>query len=375
VTAPTADARRAALAALSALPGIGPGRLRALLSGRAAPEAWDDLVAGGIRPDAVLAAACGRDDPVALLERWAGAARRVDLAAIAEQHRTAGVRILCPGDAEWPAALDADPDPPLVLFALGDASVIGAGPTVAIVGTRTATRYGVEVARDLGHALAAAGVSIVSGLAAGIDGAGHRGALDASTAPPVGVVGSGLDVVYPRGHRQLWHQVAAAGTVVSESPLGTLPARWRFPARNRIIAALSLAVVVVESAASGGAMHTVEEAVRRDRPVLAVPGPVTSRASAGTNRLLAEGAIPACDADDILVALGLGGAAGPTKPAEPEPEGDAALVLRALGWQPATLDQLVLRTGLALEVVARLATSLDADGWLATDGGWFERRR
>jgi DNA processing protein len=370
------DVDRVALAALSSLPGIGPSRLRALLSERTPSTAWHDLAAGGVRPDASLAAANGGHDPSTLLERWAGAARRIDLGEVADHHRRAEVRILCPGDADWPDALEADPDPPLVLFALGDPSIIGAAPAVAIVGTRTATHYGTDVARHFGHALASAGVSIVSGLAAGIDGAAHRGALDAGGVPPVGVVGSGLDVVYPRGHRQLWQQVAAAGVLVSEWPLGTRPGRWRFPARNRIIAALSNAVVVVESASTGGALHTVEEAVRRDRPVLAVPGPITSRASQGTNRLLADGATPACDPDDVLVAVGLGGAGATSRAAaEPAPGGDAAVVLRSLGWQPATLDQLVLRTGLAFEVVVRAAAELEQAGWVATDGGWFERRR
>ena len=178
-------------------------------------------------------------------------------------------------------------------------------PRVAIVGTRRCTRYGFDLARELGADLAAAGVQVVSGLALGIDGAAHRGALDAAGgAPPIGVVASGLDVVYPRAPPAAVGGGRHRGSLLSECPLGTAPEAWRFPARNRIIAALADAVVVVESAGAGGSMYTVEEALARDRPVLAVPGSVRSAASAGTNRLLAEGAGVARDADDVLAAIG-----------------------------------------------------------------------
>ena len=140
----------------------------------------------------------------------------------------------------------------------------------------------------------------------GIDGAAHAGATEVDGAPPVAVVGSGLDVVYPRRHRSLWQLVAERGVVLSEHPLGSAPVAWHFPARNRLIAALADVVVVVESQERGGSMHTVDEAQRRDVDVMAVPGPVTSRASTGTNRLLADGAEVARDATDVLVKLGLG---------------------------------------------------------------------
>lgn len=365
------------MVALSSLPGLGPARLRALL-GRGEPElVWAALSAGRLTADRALAAACGRTDVEALLQRWAVAAREIDVEGFWRRHVGAGVDVLLPGDPCWPSALTGDPDPPAVLFTLGDPDLLTGGAAAAVVGTRRSSRYGLDVAHRLGADLAAAGIRVVSGLAAGIDGAAHRGALDARGAPPIGVVATGLDVVYPRGHRQLSAEVAGAGVLLSEWPLGTRPTRWRFPARNRIIAGLSGAVVVVESAAAGGAMHTVDEAARRDRPVLAVPGPVTSLVSAGTNRLLADGAAPACDADDVLIALGLGGQRRRQRavPTDALPAGESGRVLEALGWQPATLDQLVLRTGLALGMVARLAAELEVDGWIATDGGWFERRR
>lgn len=366
---------RAAVVALSGLPGIGPARLRAMLSDRAPAAVWAELAAGRLQVGDALAAACGRDPVDVLLRRWQAAARLVDVGAVWAQHRTASVRVLFPGDDEWPDALDGDPDPPAVLFVSGDLSLLGAAPTAGVVGTRRCSRYGLDVAQSLGADLASAGVRVVSGLAAGIDGAAHRGALDAGLAAPIGVVATGLDIVYPRGHRQLWREVAMAGVLVSEVPLGTAPTRWRFPARNRIIAALSGAIVVVESSTTGGAMHTVDEAARRDRPILAVPGPVTSRASTGTNRLLADGAMPACDVGDVLVALGLGGRPGGGATVARPPSGPAGSLLDAMGWKPATLDSLVLRTGLSLPTVARLAAELEVDGWLAVDGGWFERRR
>jgi DNA processing protein len=360
--------------ALAALPEVGPARLRALLAGGAAVEVLSRLAGGRLEVDEALAAACGRRAPV-LLTEWARAAAALDVVALWARHVEAGVGVAVRGGAGYPDALVDDPEPPAVLFSLGAPDVL-AGPRVAIVGTRRCTRYGYEVARSLGARLAGAGVAVVSGLAAGIDGAAHRGALDAGGAPPIGVVATGLDVAYPPGNRTLWAEVAAAGTLLSEAPLGTRPARWRFPARNRIIAGLADVVVVVESAAAGGALHTVDEALRRDRPVLAVPGPVTSAASVGTNRLLREVAAPACDADDVLVALGLSpGATRTARDRRPPPDPVGAVVLDALGWTPASLGELVRRSGRPPGTVALALTLLETDGWVATSGGWYERRR
>jgi DNA processing protein len=216
-------------------------------------------------------------------------------------------------------------------------------------------------------------VAIVSGLALGIDGAAHRGVLDAG-GRPVGVVGCGLDVVYPTRHRDLWERVRDAGLLLSEAPLGVRPAAWRFPARNRIIAALAHLVVVVESHAAGGSMHTVREADDRSIQVMAVPGSVRSPAAAGTNRLLAEGSAPVRDATDILVALGLSAASRAATPDMREPP-DAAgrSVLAAFDWEPATLEHLAMRTGLPLPDLALALESLLAKGWVESAGGWYER--
>jgi DNA processing protein len=361
------------LVALASLPEVGPARLAALLDGRPPRQAFDELVEGRLELDAGFADRVRRGDPASLIRRWRAAAAATDVGALWERHRSAGIAVLGPGGPAWPDVLLDDPDPPAVLFARGRPDVL-AGPRVAVVGTRRCTRYGWDVACRLGAELAEAGVAVVSGLALGIDGAAHRGALDAGAAPPVGVVGTGLDVVYPRAHRRLWEEVAEAGVLLGEAPLGAPAERWRFPARNRIIAGLADVVVVVESAEHGGAMHTVDEAVRRERPVLAVPGPISSPASAGTNRLLHEVALPVCATDDVLVALGLSpGSRRPAAEARPAPEGAAATVLEVVGWTPATLDDLVERSRLGLGPVAAAVARLVADGWLRHDGPWVER--
>jgi DNA processing protein len=288
------------------------------------------------------------------------------------RHHLAGVGISGRGGAAFPAALGEDLDPPAVLFHRGDLDALG-GPRVAVVGTRRCTRYGRDVAVELGEGLSAAGVAVVSGLALGIDAAAHVGARRAAT-PPIGVVGSGLDVVYPRANAALWADLAAHGVLLSEVPLGSPPVAWRFPARNRIIAALADVVVVVESHERGGSLSTVAEALRRDRPVLAVPGPIRSPASAGTNRLIAEGCAPVCGVDDVLVALGLSpGRRRPASERRPPPGAPGQAVLEAFGWQPATLEQLAVRTGLGVGPLAVALESLQRDRWVEARSGWYER--
>jgi DNA processing protein len=270
-----------------------------------------------------------------------------------------------------------------VLFSVGEVAALD-GPRVAIIGSRRCTRYGRDVAFDLARDLARLGVRIVSGLALGIDGAAHLGVLAAGdgAAPPVAVVGSGLDVVYPRAHARLWQQVAEAGVVLSEAPLGARPEPWRFPARNRILAALADVVVVVESRAKGGSFHTVQAADQRSVPVMAVPGPVRSPASCYTNELLVTGSPPARDADDVLVALdllGRGPARGrrsPDRPGLPPPDDPhQASLLEAMGWQPASLDQLVVRTGLTPGQASVALARLEMGGWVAGQAGWWEQVR
>jgi len=344
-------------------------------------EAWEAVCAGAVVADPLVADRL-RGDPRPLAASWRDAARSSDPVAGWQAHVDLGVEVVGPGEPGWPTAFDDDPEPPAVLFARG-ALEATRGPSVAVVGTRRCTRYGHDLGRQLGRELSAAGVSIVSGLALGIDEAAHRGALEADAAPPVAVVGTGLDVPYPRRNAGLWAEVAEVGVVVSEAPLGTSADAWRFPARNRLIAALADVTVVVESHERGGSLYTAEEAVARDRPVLAVPGPIRSPASLGTNRLLADGAEPLCEIADVIVALGLVGAfpaagageggLGPDAPARPRPGIDGRAVLDALGWEAGSLDDLLGATDLDLGPLSLALDRLEAEGWVSRRGAWYQQ--
>ena len=358
-------------AALAGLPAMGPGRLRAVLDTWAPEEAWAVVAAGAGCSRPSVALAC-RPDPAGIAALWRVAARRVVPAQVWARHCQAGVAVWLRGSPEYPAELLVDAEAPAVVFSRGDPAALE-GRRAAIIGTRRCTRYGRDVAYELGRDLATAGVRIVSGLALGIDGAAHRGALSAEGAPPVAVVGSGLDVVYPPAHRSLWEQVGGAGLLVSEAPLGARPEPWRFPVRNRVIAALAEVVVVVESAEKGGSRHTVEAAMARDRQVMAVPGSVRSPVSAYTNGLLADGCHPARDALDVLVALGLSSAPSAPAAGRPAPGPDEAPVLDALGWEPATFDELCERGGRAPGQVSVALARLQAGGWVVERAGWWER--
>jgi DNA processing protein len=291
-------------AALADLPGAGPVGLGRLLSGVGGDpvRAWDEVLAGRQERPAPRST---RSDASAR-PRWVEVARGYDVAAGWGRLQAAGIHVTWPGQATFPVALQADPAPPAVLFWRGDLARALSRPAVALVGTRRATASGRDTALELGRDLAAAGVCVVSGLALGIDGAAHRGAV--ATGEPgstIGVAASGVDRVYPRRHAALWDAVVAVGAVVSETPPGRGADAWRFPARNRIIAGLVSMVVVVESHAAGGSLITADAAIARGIEVRAVPGPVRSPASAGTNQLLFDGPGPVRDANDILEGLGL----------------------------------------------------------------------
>ncbi len=365
---------RAWWVALAGLPGMGPARLGALRASAGGGEAWAAVREGRAHRLPAVAAVLGRR-PEEVAARWAGAAASIHVEDRWRAHAHLGVSVL--GEPDHPARLADDVEPPVVLFSDGDRQAL-AGPTVAIVGTRRCTRAGAEIALELGATCAEAGVRVVSGLAVGIDVAAHQGALAAGpgAAPPVGVVATGLDVVYPARSRPVWRQVAEVGVVLSEQPLGVEPARWRFPARNRLVAALADVVVVVESPRSGGSMYTVDEALRRGRTVLAVPGPLRSAASAGTNWLLSQGATVVADPGDVLAAVGVAPLSGRGVSCDPRsvPTGDGRRVLRALGWAPASFDGLASRTGLGLGPLAVALDRLEADGWIHRDAGRIERK-
>lgn len=360
-------------AALAALPACGPARLSALLTTWPPREAYAQVERGTAHRAPAVAAALERD-PRGLVALWQKTLTRCSVGESHAQLERAGVGVALPGDAEYPAALLDDPELPAVLFYLGDPAVAVAR-RVAIVGTRRCTAYGRQTARRLGAELTEAGVVVVSGLALGVDGAAHEGVLEAGGSP-LGVVGSGLDVVYPRRHFRLWNSVAERGLLISESPLGAAPEPWRFPARNRIIAGLAEVVVVVESHEAGGSQHTVDAAISRGVPVMAVPGPVGSAPSAGSNRLLVDGAAPVLSASEVLVALGIDHArcVVPPPPAGTVPDADAQLVLDTLEYTAVATERLLATTGLSPGRLAVALAFLEHAGHAAGRGGWWERR-
>jgi len=282
-----------------------------------------------------------------------------------------------------------DIDSPEILFCLGQSEVLVGRPRVAVVGTRSATRYGADVASDLGAGLAASNVVVVSGLAAGIDAAAHAGVVGvAGGAPPVAVIAPGVDIAYPRSNAVLRDSVVATGAVISELPPGEPGERWRFADRNRIMAALAHVVVVVECHRSGGALYTVTAAKDRGREVMAVPGSVRSAASAGTNALLADGMPPARDVTDVLTAIeiaiaGDGSVLPPCWPkpgtnlrasGRPRPSGFSARVYDALESEPASLEQIVRRCGSTLGEVASALEHLSELGLVEGERGWWHRK-
>jgi len=279
------------------------------------------------------------------------------------------------------------PGCPRLLFVEGHCPEVLHAPRVAVVGTRAASVHGLTDAWELGAFLGAAGISVVSGMAIGIDGAAHHGALQAAElaeqrsgaagpAGPIGVVATGLDVVYPRRHKVLFERVRRYGVLLGEQPFGVAPERGRFPIRNRIIAALADVVVVVEATLKGGSRITAERALDYGRPVLAIPGSRRNPAAAGCNALLADGAQPLLDPSDVLVALGLTPGAqrlwktAPTA-ANHEPASSAArAVLTALAGEAAHPDQLATRTGLDPGQVALAVEELAALGRVTRDRGF-----
>lgn len=233
----------------------------------------------------------------------------------------------CYHDDLFPQSLRQAADAPWVIYGRGERRLLGTladgAEAVAVVGARRATSYGREVARTLGRALAENGVTVISGMAFGIDACAHRGALEAGKT--VAVLGCGSDVAYPATHRSLWRRIQENGLVLSELPPGTGAWRWAFPARNRIVAALAGVTVVVEAAESSSSLRTAEVALDLGREVGAIPGPVNSRLSGGPNILLSVGALVVRGAQDVLDALHLAdsgtGDRGPHRPAQrPDPQ-------------------------------------------------------
>lgn len=277
-----------------------------------------------------------------------------------------GMRWVARRNPAFPARLRSIHDPPPGLFVRGSAELgIFDQPCVAVVGARACSAYGSAVAAELGRDLARAGVVVVSGLARGVDAAAHRGALETGTT--VAVLGCGIDRDYPRAHRQLAADIAARGLIVSEYPPGVEPTPWRFPARNRIVAGLCDAAVVVEARERSGALITADLALDEGREVMTVPGEITSLLSRGTNALLRLGATPVTCVDDVLTAIGVEPA--PVRRTVLEPR--LAAVHAAVADAPAAADEIARSTGLPPNVVAAALVELELAGIVSTADGLY----
>jgi len=293
-------------------------------------------------------------------------------------------RIVTLSDARYPASLLHTEDPPLMLYLMGQA-VPRWPEAIAVVGSRNPTPQGLANARKFAECFAQSGLTVVSGLALGVDSAAHEGALDAATSgelPTIAVVGTGLDQVYPSRNLQLCERIVQRGLVVSEYPIGTPPLPANFPRRNRIIAALSLGTVVVEAALKSGSLITAGQALEQGKDVFAIPGSIHSPQSRGCHALLKQGAKLVETAQDVLEELPLARqrrstakpAATAGEPAEDEPVSEQDGLLQALGFDPVSVDALVDRTGIAASVLQARLLELELQGDVARlPGGLFQR--
>ena len=275
------------------------------------------------------------------------------------------------GDDRFPAELSDLSHPPEQLFCLGDLSLLQR-PAVAIVGTRDSTSYGERTARRLSRDLSLAGVSVVSGMARGVDGTAHRAALEAGGAT-IAVLGTGIDVPYPAGHRQLHRTIAARGLVLSENPPGQTAQRGSFPKRNRIIAALSRITIVVEAGHKSGALNTASHALELGRVVAAVPGQIDSEQSEGANQLIRDGAVVITSSADALALLGL--AAPPSERTLPTLPDNERRVWESVGFNFTDSDSIGLKTGLAPAECFAAITSLELMGLVECSLAGEVRRR
>ncbi len=361
------DDRKVAAATLASLPHITPSRLRRLFEHNASPEAALAAVGAGAGASAIRG---DRAEAEAIAATWA---RHADANRAARRLTQRGTHVWIAGDDDYPIRDDV-PGRPAVLFGEGAGADAFTAPRVAMVGTRSASPHGLADAREIAAHLADAGVTVVSGLAIGIDGAAHEGALAAGGAV-VGVVATGLDVTYPRRHDALYANVREHGVIVSEHAYGVQPHATQFPVRNRIIAALCDVCVVIEAKAVGGATITADYANRYSRTVFALPGARRNDAAVGCNALIKDGAQILLDPGDILVELGDGRAGEHWQPRLPlPPEPDDTRVFRALAGEPASVDQLAVRTRLPTDRLAGALRRLEQASHIERRRGrWWPR--
>ena len=356
------------MAALALLPGIGPTRWRSLLTRYGGDAERGAAAHGGTRT------------------LWT---RALDEAARLLDASDLDTRLLVAGDADYPRSLLDLSDAPPLLWVRGDVCALAVAPRVAMVGTREHTAAGAQTARRLVAALAESGACVVSGMARGIDGIVHDAALRAGLAT-VAVLGTGVDVPYPAQHRALYARIVAAGAVVSERPPGATAIPGAFPRRNRIVAALAECTVVVEAGERSGALITADSALDLGRTVAAVPGPIDTIASMGTNALLRDGAHVIAAVGDLLPLLGLrrvdapaaqtperqpGPGSGRGVTAGPTLAGDELTVWQALAEPAGDADVVAARAGLSARRCAVALVGLELHGAVTTDVTGTIRRR
>ena len=337
--------------------------------------------AAGLRPADLLRESRSALAALGLGPATIAALKHPDAAGLAGDERwlAGGPRCLVPwGSADYPPLLASIADPPLVLFVEGACAALSL-PQLAIVGSRNPTPLGCDTAAQFARHLAEAGLAITSGLALGIDAAGHRGALRAG-ASTIAVLGCGLDRIYPRGNDGLAAEIVASrGALVSDLPTGTPPLKQHFPRRNRIISGLSLGTLVVEAALQSGSLITARLAGEQGREVFAIPGSIHNPMARGCHRLIRQGAKLVETADDIFTELGalLDGLRVVARAEAPDAQQvfgpvldkDQEILLDALGFAPASIDTLVARTGFAADAVASMLLLLELDGRVAQQHG------
>ena len=359
---------REAYIALALTPGIGAARLDTLL--QQAGSALGALSA----PFEFLCALPGISPAAATA---IGESRRTGAAQVLHEVARLGAGCLLPGDARFPAACREIPDRPTLLFAMGDLTLLER-PAVAIVGSRDHSGYGATVGREMAFGAASSGLVVVSGMARGLDAVAHAAALDAGGAT-IGVLGNGLGVIYPAANRNLYQRVAEQGLLLTEFPPGERPMIASFPRRNRLISALARVTVVIEAAIDSGAMITVGTALAQGRDVMAVPGNIDSPTSAGTNRLIRDGAEPLLVLGDLLAhypeAAGSGSAEAvpalsPVLPGIPAGLGAAeARIFRVLASGPCRTDELIVSAELSAQEALVALSGLELSGVVSQERG------
>ena len=373
---------------LTLTPGIGNGAARRLLARFGLPQAIFQQTEAALQLCVPAAQAKAlREIPQGWEALWQTTAQWLANAAPQGPARA----IVSLGDLRYPQALLDTEDPPLLLYLLGPASLLEHQPfpsdrCLAVVGSRNPTAQGAENARLFARALCGAGLTIVSGLALGVDAAAHEGALEAvisagTMAATIAVVGTGLDRVYPRKNLDLAHRIAAHGLIVSEYPLGTPPLPGNFPKRNRIISGLSQGTLVVEAALASGSLITARMAAEQGREVFAIPGSIHAPQSRGCHALIRQGAKLVESAQDVLEELKIPATTVPGLPQEGMNAPGAAAsdetedpVLAALGYDPMGLDALIARTGMDASTLQVALLELELDGRIARlPGGLFQR--